>query len=50
MRRYAAALLLGEALLLLGLYGAWWPLAPIAAGVQIVAAVLLSEPKTKGAK
>lgn len=36
------ALILGEALLLAGLYLAWLPLAPIAAGLQLTAYALLS--------
>ena len=36
------ALLLGEALLLAGLYLAWMPLVPIVAGAQVTAFALLS--------
>lgn len=41
------ALLLGEALLIGGLAAAWWPLAAIVAGAQIITAVLLSEHEPK---
>lgn len=43
MLRTIAALLVGEALLLTGLWFAWWPSAPLAAGAQLVAWALLSE-------
>lgn len=37
------ALILGEAVLLAGLYFAWWPLALIVAGFQLTAWALWSE-------
>lgn len=43
MRRVVLALLLGEALLLTGLWLAWVPLALIAAGAQLVGVVLFRE-------
>ena len=43
MRRLLLALALGEALLLTGLYFAWWPLSLIAAGGQVIAAALIAE-------
>lgn len=43
MLRTIAALLTGEALLLAGLWFAWWPLAPLAAGTQLVAWALLTD-------
>ncbi len=39
------ALIFGEALLLAGLYLAWLPLAPIAAGVQLAAWALTYNPR-----
>lgn len=49
MLRTVAALLLGEAVLLTGLWFAWWPLALITAGLQIVGAALLRDhPETGG--
>lgn len=47
MRRALAALLTGEALLLAGLWFAWWPLAPITAGLQLVALGLTFEPGSR---
>lgn len=48
MRRTIAALLAGEALLLTGLWFAWWPLAAVVAGVQLVAlALLVDHPEDK---
>lgn len=43
MRRAALALLLGESLVLVGLWLAWPPLAFVVAGGQLVAASLMSE-------
>ena len=43
MLRMFAALLFGEALLGLGLWLAWAPLAPIVFGLQIIVGVLLHE-------
>lgn len=41
------ALILGEAVLLTGLYFAWWPLALIAAGFQLTMWALWSERPVK---
>jgi hypothetical protein len=51
MRATIAALVAGEASLLAGLWFAWWPLALIAGGSQLVAAALFIEhpdPKAGG--
>lgn len=47
MLRTLAALVAGEALLLAGLWLAWPPLAPVVAGVQLVAVALLHEQPEK---
>jgi hypothetical protein len=43
LARLLSALLIGEALLLYGLWLAWEPLALVIAGCQLVAAALLTE-------